>query len=898
MVGGKTTIGKLVAVSLVALFAVLGAIFFEPFESFSAWVQRYEKWQADEIIVVSVVLTVVFGFYYSWRKLRQLQHEVAERQGESSDRERELVERKRMEEELRRSEARYRAIVTGSPVALFAVDPDGVFTLAEGKGLEALGLEPDKVVGQTIFESYHDASQVVENTRRALAGQASSVITDLDGLTFETRYSPLWEGDEFSGVLGVAVDITARVRAEQNLQEAEQKYRTLVEQIPAVTYIDLADGSDTPVYTSPQIEQMLGYTPKEWLENKLWSECLHPDDRERVLAADDRFEAGGEPFSEEYRLCAKDGSVVWVLEEAMLVRGEARQPLFWQGVMFDITGRKQAEERLRLSEAELRALFEAMDDVVFELDVRGRYVSIAPTNPSLLYRPREELLGKTLHEVLPAKEAEELLSHVQRSLESRKTEKVEYSLLIEGREAWFEGTITPLSQESVLFVGRDITERKALEEQLAYQALHDSLTELPNRVLFTDRLRHALSRAKRRQQAVAIMFMDLDNFKVVNDSLGHQTGDRLLKSVSKRLRNFLRPEDTMARLGGDEFVFLLEDTDADGASRVAERILGELRTPFTIGRRQFFVTASIGITVGGYNEKQAAEHLRDADLAMYRAKHSGKARYAVFEETMNALALERLELEHGLRRAVERNEFVVHYQPEVALPTGRIVGFEALVRWKHPERGLLPPEQFIPLAEETGLIVPIGEAVLKAACRQAKEWHEQRPSDPLAVCVNLSARQFREPGLVDTVAHIIDEANLEPRHLFLEITESTAMSDVVATAATLEELHDLGVRTIIDDFGTGYSSLSYLERFPVDYVKIHHAFVGGLGKDFRAETLASAIISLAHALGLKVIAEGVETEEQLDRLRELGCDLAQGYYFARPLTGKATSTLFETSIPR
>jgi PAS domain S-box-containing protein len=456
-VGEKTTIGKLVATLLVALFAVLGAIFFEPIESFAAWVQRYETWQADEIIVVSVVLTVVFGFYYSWDKRRQLQHEVVERQRESSDRERDLVERKRMEEELRRSEARYRAIVTGSPVALFAVNSEGVFTLAEGKGLEALGLEPDKVVGQTIFESYHDASQVVENTRRALAGQASSVISEVDGLTFETRYSPLWEGSTFSGVLGVAVDITGRVRAEENLREAEQKYRTLVEQIPAVTYIDVADDSDTSLYTSPQIEQMLGYTPEEWLENNLWTKCLHPDDRERVLAADERFEAGGESFSEEYRLFAKDGSVVWVFEEAVLVRGEAGQPLYWQGVIFDITGRKEAEEQLRLSEAELRALFEAMDDVVFEIDVRGRYLNVAPTNPSLLYRPREELLGKTLHEVLPAKKAEELISHIRRSLESRKTERVEYSLSIEGRELWFEGTVTPLSQESVLFVGRDIT---------------------------------------------------------------------------------------------------------------------------------------------------------------------------------------------------------------------------------------------------------------------------------------------------------------------------------------------------------------------------------------------------------------------------------------------------------
>ena len=975
----------------------------------------------EEIVTVSVILAIAFGFYRSWHKQGRLRREIAER-------DREIARLYQAEDALRSNEARYRAVVTSLPVALFAVNPGGVFTLAEGKGLEALGLEAQQVVGRSIFESYRGASQVVENARLALAGQASSVITKVDGSTFETRYAPLWEDSGFSGVLGVVVDITERkrveealeeskrrfstllsntpamvyrclnepdwpeeyvsdyaleltgysaaefiekptlfgsltseddrqriwdevqeavgrgerfrlhyaihhkdgglrfveelgqgiydesgsvvalegliyditerVRAEDNLREAEQRYRTLVEQIPAVTYIDLADDSDTSVYTSPQIEQMLGYTPQEWQENKLWPQRLHPDDRERVLAADERFEAGGEPFSEEYRLIAKDGSVVWVLEEAVLVRGEAGEPLYWQGVMYDITGRKKAEERLRVSEAELRALFEAMDDVVFEIDVQGRYLKVAPTNPSLLYRPPEDLVGKTLHEVLPAAKAEELHSHIRRSLESRKTEKVEYSLLIEGREVWFEGTITPLSEESVVFVGRDITERKALEERLAYQALHDPLTNLPNRVLFTDRLRQALSRAERRQQTLSIMFMDLDNFKVVNDSLGHQTGDRLLKLVSKRISNLLEPADTVGRLGGDEFVFLLEDTDAAGASRVAERILGELRAPFTLGRRQFFVTASIGITVGGGNGKRAAELLRDADLAMYRAKHSGKARYAVFEATMNARALERLELEHGLRRAVERDEFVVHYQPQVSLATGNVAGFEALVRWEHPERGLLPPEQFIPLAEETGLIVPIGEAVLEEACRQAKEWHEQRPSDPPAVCVNLSARQFREPGLADTVAHIIDEANLEPPHLFLEITESTAMSDAPATVTTLGELQDLGVRVMIDDFGTGYSSLSYLERFPVDYVKIDRSFVGGLGEHSRAETLVPAIISLAHALDLKVIAEGVETEEQLDRLRELGCDLAQGYYFANPLSGKAASALFEIPIPR
>jgi diguanylate cyclase (GGDEF)-like protein len=437
----------------------------------------------------------------------------------------------------------------------------------------------------------------------------------------------------------------------------------------------------------------------------------------------------------------------------------------------------------------------------------------------------------------------------------------------------------------------DITKRKQMEEQLQHQALHDPLTDLPNRILFTDRLRHALARAERRQQCLSVMFMDLDNFKVINDSLGHETGDKLLVIASKRIRSVLRPEDTVARLGGDEFVFLLEDTDLDGASRIAERILELLRRPFFLGGRELFIMASIGIAVGDGSGKRSADLLRDADLAMYRAKHSGKARYAVFEETMNAQALERLELEHGLRRAVERNEFVVHYQPEVSLANRKIVGFEALARWEHPENGLMLPEQFVSLAEETGLIVPIGEAVLEAACRQATEWREQRPSDPPAVCVNLSARQFRELGLTKSIARIIDSTGLEPSSLFLEVTESTAMRDALATAAALEELQTLGVRTILDDFGTGYSSLSYLERFPVEYIKIDHSFVGGLGEYPGAEMLVSAIISLAHALGHKVIAEGVETEEQFEQLREMGCDLAQGHLISEPLSAEGVADL-------
>jgi diguanylate cyclase (GGDEF)-like protein len=427
-----------------------------------------------------------------------------------------------------------------------------------------------------------------------------------------------------------------------------------------------------------------------------------------------------------------------------------------------------------------------------------------------------------------------------------------------------------------------------------------------------------LARAKRREGEVAVLFVDLDNFKVVNDSLGHKAGDMLLKTVSKRMRALLRPEDTVARLGGDEFVFLLGDTNTQEAVRVAKRVLKRLREPFTLGRRRLVVTASIGVTTGGANGKYAADLLRDADLAMYRGKRSGKARLAVFDEAMNAEAFERLETEQDLRRAIERGELRVHYQPQMLLDANlqrslraagsrtivsprtsrepRVTGVEALVRWHHPKRGLLLPGQFVPLAEETGLIVPIGEAVLEEACRQIKDWQERFAADPpLAVYVNLSARQFREPNLAEAVSRVLRETGLDPTCLHLEITETAAMSDAPATVSTLEELKTLGVRLVIDDFGTGYSSLSYLQRFPVDYVKIDRSFVGGLEGEPGTAALVSGMIDLAHALGLEVIAEGIETSGQLERLETMGCDLAQGYYFSEPLPSEGMGALLEDS---
>ncbi len=440
---------------------------------------------------------------------------------------------------------------------------------------------------------------------------------------------------------------------------------------------------------------------------------------------------------------------------------------------------------------------------------------------------------------------------------------------------------------------REIAERRELEEQLTHQAFHDPLTGLPNRTLFLDHLDLALERAGRREGEVAVLFMDLDDFKVINDSLGHEVGDQVLLAVAERLENSMLAEETLARFGGDEFTVLLEDVASPSdAARVAERIEEALRAPFVLRGRDRFVTTSVGIALGGQGEERPGDLLRNADLAMYQAKAKGKNRHAVFEPGMDDRALERLELESDLRRALEREEFRLHYQPKVSLGSGEIVAMEALVRWEHPARGLVSPAQFVPVAEEIDLILPIGRWVLKEACRQARRWHDRfqgRP--PLKVCVNLSAKQFQHYALVEEVEAALRETGLDPASLDLEITESVVMEDAPATLATLQEIKGLGVNLAIDDFGTGYSSLSYLRRFPVDFLKVDRSIIEGLGEDPKNEVLLSAVVTLAHALDERVIAEGVETEGQLARLREIGCDFAQGYHFAKPLPSEAAGAL-------
>ncbi|MGH2557342.1 MAG: putative bifunctional diguanylate cyclase/phosphodiesterase [Actinomycetota bacterium] len=571
--------------------------------------------------------------------------------------------------------------------------------------------------------------------------------------------------------LGSAV---ARKRTELALRETEVRYRTLVEQIPAIVYIAGVGESGDWLYVSPQIEAILGYTPDEWLAHSApFSSFLHLADRERVLAEEAFSGATGEPLRSEFRMMAKDGRVVWIRDEAHMVEDETGRPLLWQGLMSDITDLKRAEE------------------------------------------------------------------------------------------------------------------------QVAFLAYHDKLTRLPNRAMFEELLDLALSRARRKDLAVAVLFMDLDNFKLVNDSLGHEAGDELLQQMGARLKEALRETDVVARQGGDEFLVLLSDlergsqsarpdteTAVVAAETIAERIHEVLRRPFAVGGTEFYISASIGISLFPLDGNDGKTLLKNADAAMYRSKRSAPGGFTVFsKESVDPLT--KLSLATRLRRAVERKEWTLHYQPIVDLRDAHLVSVEALLRWQDPSTGMVPPGEFIPLAEEMGLIEVIGDWVLEEVCRQSMAW--RREGLMIEVSFNLSPRQLWHGNLVGKIIGHLQWMKINPRSVLVEITESTAMTDPDRTIRILEELHGAGLRLAIDDFGTGYSSLSRLKHMPVDILKIDRSFIRDIPADAHAMSMVKAIIQLAHGLGMVPLAEGIETEEQWRFLAENGCTLGQGFYFSRPV---------------
>ena len=562
--------------------------------------------------------------------------------------------------------------------------------------------------------------------------------------------------------------------------------------------------------------------------------------------------------------------------------------------------RLTAENAARRVEARFASLVQNSTDVITIVDADLTVVYQSPCVERIFgYRPTE-LIGRKLTALLHPDEAPQAVAFLNEMASHAGAHKWAQWRWFHQDGSWrhTETTVSNLLQDDnlggLVLNTRDVTERKALEDQLRHQAFHDALTGLANRALFRDRVQQALLDQRRQGEFTAVLYLDLDDFKTVNDSLGHSLGDQLLCAVAERLLGCVRAEDTVARLGGDEFAVLVKRTDGAASLAVARRISEELRAPVVLQGREVTVSVSLGIALNTLGQERVDELLRNADVAMYKAKTHGHGGFEVFHPAMYAEVRERLDLEIALRQAVEARQFVLYYQPMVALDTGRIVGVEALVRWRHPQRGLVPPGQFIPVAEETGLILPIGRWVLQEACRQARVWQRRFPSDPpLSINVNLSVQQLRGRGLVRQVTEALGASELDPRSLVLEITESILMQGTETFIDNLRRLRQLGVRLAIDDFGTGYSSLSYLRWFPVDVLKIDRSFINGADGDPRESALLSGIITLAQALGVQTVAEGIERSGQLVQLRATRCQLGQGYLFARPEAAAAMERLIE-----
>ena len=726
--------------------------------------------------------------------------------------------------------------------------------------------------------------------------------------------------------------IGARGTKPQRCGIAASEYPKLLERVPAIIYV--ADiGDDGPWrYVSSQIEQILGYTAAEWCANpRLWAQRLHPEDRDWVLARENG--SGGVKTDDEaleYRMVNRDGRTVWIRDDAVLAHAEDGE-LCWHGMLYDVTDRKAVEdelERRAAQQAAVALLGEHALEGASTVDLMNEAVRGAarmlgaeisavweflPDEHCLVLRAGIGWPGTEIGVLrYPAGEGSQagytLLSGSPVVVEDRDSERrfeqpdfrgrrtgAGLSVKIEGGTSGPFGVLVIQSMrargfapgdidflQSLANVLADALERQAVEDAIRERAVHDPLTGLPNRVLFVDRLEHALARLGRQKALAAILFLDLDHFKLVNDSLGHHIGDELLAAAAPRLKHALRESDTVARFGGDEFGILLEDIASErDAIETAERIAATFARPFVLSGSEHFVTTSIGIALASGGER-TDELIRDADAAMYRAKERGRARYEVFDEGMRGRAIARLRMENDLRRALERGQLRLQYQPVVSLTNFSIVGVEALLRWRHPERGEIPPSEFIPIAEENGLIEPIGRWVLESACRQAAQWYASRPdSAPVAMSVNLSAVQVARRTLPDVVGSALSSTGLDPACLSLEITETVMVRDADGLTGVLDALKALGVRLVLDDFGTGYSSLSYLTRLPLDVLKVDRSFVDGLGNEPRDTAITETIIAMSRALSLDVVAEGVETSEQVNELRRLGCTLAQGFHFSR-----------------
>jgi diguanylate cyclase (GGDEF)-like protein/PAS domain S-box-containing protein len=815
-------------------------------------------------------------------------------------------------QELARRQEGIGHILNSAGEGICGVDTKGRITFVNKAVTQLTGWHEEELIGRPMHVTLHqpraDGTPYPDEEcpirRTFLHGEIQHVTDEvfwrrnLASFPVEYTSTPIYQGDQLTGAVVVFRNVSEHQRAAQALRESENVARTVIKSVNEGIMVFDRDlrykewNSAMESMTGLPADQIVGASALD-----LFPQFMIPG-IDRLLLRALRGERVTSPDT-PYRVpqSAKEGWLVATFSPHTSVDGRTIGVV---GIVRDISARKLAEQDLRASEERYALAARAASDGLWDWDLRSQDIYYSPRWKSMLGyedgqigRSTQEWFSRVHPEDLPAFNAE-IGKHIQGETDHFESEH--RMLHRDGTYRWMLTRGLAMRDEgdqAYRMAGSqtDITERRTAAEQLLHDAFHDGLTGLPNRALFTDRLDRALERAKRREDyLLAVLFLDLDRFKVVNDSLGHLVGDQLLVGVGQRLAGCLRQIDTVARLGGDEFVVLLEDiTGVEDATRAARRIQEAVSLSFNLDGNELFTTVSIGIAVSSTGYDQAEDILRDADIAMYRAKTLGKARYELFDKSMYGRAVELLQLETDLRRAVERHEFRLFYQPIVLLGSGQVVGFEALIRWLHPQRGLILPAAFLPLAEETGLSIPMGQWVLRSACRQLRRWKDQLPpGQPMGVSINLSSKQLLQPGLTRIVHELLEEFHIPPPDLHLEITEGVIMAEPDAVVSKLAGLRSLGVNLPIDDFGTGYSSLAYLHRFPISVLKIDRSFVNRVAEN---EVIVRTIVSLAHNLGMEVIAEGVETREQAERLLELGCEYGQGYLYSEPVEPEAATAL-------
>jgi diguanylate cyclase (GGDEF)-like protein/PAS domain S-box-containing protein len=777
----------------------------------------------------------------------------------------------------------------------FWTDPDGRFMYVNEAACSMLGYSREELLALSVPDTlppeqsglFQELSAKVR-TRGPLTFEVVHVRKGGERFPAEVTLSHLeYQGREC--YCAFARDVTGRKRAEAALRASEERYHGLFEGVPVGLYRTTPAGRMLDANSA--LVRTLGFPDLEaLLETQVGDLYLDPEDRGRWQRA---FEGAGPVQSFEARVRRRlDGAAIWVRFTVRAVRDAQGEVLHYEGALEDVTDRRHAEEALRASEERFRSLVQNASDLISILSADGTVRYESPSHQRVLGLEPEAHAGRSLLDLVHP-EDRGVIAEALRQILEEPGEIVTFEHRMRHRDgSWrvLESTASNLlSQPAVAGVvlnAHDVTDRKHAEEKLLHDALHDELTGLPNRALFMDRLRQSMERSRREpERLTAVLFLDLDRFKIVNDSLGHLVGDDLLIQIASSLAGALRPSDTIARVGGDEFAILLEGgRDVSDAVRVANRIHERLATPINLGGHEVFATASIGIAVHTPEYERPEDLLRDADTAMYRAKSSGRACHVVFNRVMHRFVMARLQLETDLRRAVERGQLRVYYQPFFDLATDEVTGFEALLRWHHPRRGLLLPEEFLSVAEETGLIVPMGRFVLLEGCRQIREMQIKHPErGALKLSVNLSNKQFFQSDLFTQVEEALATSGLDPACLGLEITEGVIIRHADSAATRFSRLKSLGVQLYLDDFGKGYSSLNYLHRFPMDILKIDRSFVSRIDEAEGNLAIVRAIVTLAHQLGMEVVAEGLQTEEQRVKLRSLGCEYGQGFFLSEPV---------------